>query len=97
MLAEHNRSNMKKNNLICFVQSLVILPVMTMPVVFPAVYNTEISQNVLAQKFNISPVRGSLAEVLQIRDLVASETSNGIHAYIISLSKTTTKRFINNN
>lgn len=47
---------MKKNNLIRFVQSLVILPVMTMPIMpiaFPAVYNIEISQNVLAQKFNI--------------------------------------------
>lgn len=60
MLAEHNRSNMKKNNLIRFVQSLVILPVMTMPVVFPAVYNIEISQNVLAQKFNIE-TNGTLA------------------------------------
>jgi len=44
---------MKKNNLIRFVQSLVILPVLTMPIVFPGIHNTEISQNVLAQKVNI--------------------------------------------
>ena len=71
---------MKNNNLIRFIQSLLILPVMTMPVIFGGLHTTEIAQNVLAQKFNIDPVRGSLAEVLWTRDFVASETSNGIEA-----------------
>ena len=53
---------------------------MTMPVIFGGLHTTEIAQNVLAQKFNIDPVRGSLAEVLWTRDFVASETSNGIEA-----------------
>jgi len=54
-LAEHNRPNMKKNNLIRFVQSLVILPVVAVPIVIPGLPNAEISginQNVLVQKFN---------------------------------------------
>ena len=46
---------MKKNNLIRFVQSLLMLPVMTMPVVFMGIHDLEITQNVLAQKFNIVP------------------------------------------
>src|SRR3990167_8770173 len=53
MLAEHNRSNMKKNNLIRFVQSLVFLPVMTMPILFGGVQGNEIPQSVLVQKLNI--------------------------------------------
>ncbi|KKR62008.1 MAG: hypothetical protein UU01_C0012G0003 [Parcubacteria group bacterium GW2011_GWA2_40_37] len=50
------RLNMKKNNLIRFVQSLVIFPVMSFPFVFTPLHNPEIygiSQNVLAQKVNI--------------------------------------------
>ncbi|OGI93843.1 hypothetical protein A3A03_01720 [Candidatus Nomurabacteria bacterium RIFCSPLOWO2_01_FULL_40_18] len=39
---------MKNKNLIRFVQSLVFVPIM-----FTGVHNTEISQNVLTQKFNI--------------------------------------------
>jgi hypothetical protein len=48
---------MEKNNLILFVQSLVLLPVMTMSLAFSGIHNTNIysgtSQNVLAQKVNI--------------------------------------------
>jgi hypothetical protein len=48
---------MEKNNLIRFVQSLVLLPVMTMSLAFSGIHNTDIysgiSQNVLAQKVNI--------------------------------------------
>ena len=53
MLAEHNRSNIKKNNLIRFVQYLVFLPVMTMPILFGGVQGNEIPQSVLVQKLNI--------------------------------------------
>lgn len=49
---------MKNNNLICFVQSLIILPVMTFSI--GNVYNIEIPQNVLVQKLNIA-VNGTLA------------------------------------
>lgn len=48
---------MKNKNIIRFIHSLVILPVMTMPIVFPGIYNTEITQNGLAQKFNIEAHR----------------------------------------
>ena len=44
---------MKKNNLIRFVQSLVLFPVMTMSLSFPGMPNLETSQNVLAKKVNI--------------------------------------------
>src|SRR3989338_4638400 len=59
-LAEHNRLYMKKNNLIRFIQSLVILPVMTMPVMFGSMSSTGIVGNVLAQKFNIT-TNGTIA------------------------------------
>lgn len=49
------RHNMKKNNLIRFVQSLVFLPVMTMSLT--GVNNTNISQGVLAKKVNIETIR----------------------------------------
>ncbi|OGI80511.1 hypothetical protein A2W43_00085 [Candidatus Nomurabacteria bacterium RIFCSPHIGHO2_12_40_11] len=51
---------MKKNNLIRFIQSLVILPVMTMPVMFGSMSSTGIVGNVLAQKFNIT-TNGTIA------------------------------------
>ena len=38
----------------------MLLPVMTMPLSFGSIHNTETSQNVLAQKFNIE-VRGTMA------------------------------------
>ena len=57
-LAEHNRSNMKKNNLIWFAQSLIFLPVMSLS--FGGIHNIEVPQSVLAQKFNIE-VNGVLA------------------------------------
>lgn len=53
-LAEHNRSNMKNNNLIRFVQSLVLLPVVTMSGPIPNIHNIEMHQNVLVQKLNIT-------------------------------------------
>ena len=56
----HNRFNMKNNNLIRFVQSLVILPIMTAPIMFLGIRNIEISQNVLIQKQNIETY-GTLA------------------------------------
>ena len=49
---EHNRSNMKKNNLIRFVQSLIFLPVMTMPISFGSIHDDGILQNILGQKQN---------------------------------------------
>ena len=44
---------MKKKNLIRFVQSLVFVPVMAMPILLGGVHNNEIPQNILAQKQNI--------------------------------------------
>lgn len=44
---------MKKNNLIRFVQSLVILPVMTMTIPVANLHNIEIPQNLLVQQMNI--------------------------------------------
>ena len=48
---------MKKNNLIRFFQSLVILPTVITSIVFPSMDNIKISQNVLIQKFNIETNR----------------------------------------
>jgi hypothetical protein len=52
---------MKKNNLIRFLQSLVLLPVMTMALPLGTAYNTGISsgvpQNILAQQQNINSLR----------------------------------------
>jgi len=47
------RLNMKKNNLIRFVQSLVLLPVITMSFPFSGVTSIEASQSALVQKVNI--------------------------------------------
>ena len=58
---------MKKNNLIRFVQSLVLLPVMTIS--FGNVNNIEIPQNALVQKLNII-ANGALA-LNQVVDLEA--------------------------
>jgi len=44
---------MKKNNLIRFAQSLVLLPVMTMSFSLSGIHNIGTSQNVLVQKVNI--------------------------------------------
>lgn len=61
---KHNRPNMKNNNLIRFVQSLVILPVMTMPLSLPDINNnqaySQIPQNVLVKKVNIEGVQSSI-------------------------------------
>ncbi len=51
---------MKNNNLIRFVQSLVLLPVMIMPISMSGIHNIETSQNVLVKKVNIES-QGSLA------------------------------------
>jgi hypothetical protein len=51
---------MKNNNLIRFVQSLVILPVMTMSLSMPSLHNVEISQNALVKKVNME-TSGTLA------------------------------------
>lgn len=48
------RSNMKNNNLIRFVQSLVLLPVVTMSGAMPNINNIEMPQNVLVQQLNIT-------------------------------------------
>lgn len=53
---------MKKNNLIRFVNSLVLMPVMTMSFSLSSIggiHNTEISQNVLVKKVNIESPRTS--------------------------------------
>ncbi|MEK7081291.1 MAG: hypothetical protein AAB902_02800 [Patescibacteria group bacterium] len=44
---------MKKNNLIRFAQSLVLLPVMTMSLSLGSIHNIETSRNALVQKVNI--------------------------------------------
>jgi hypothetical protein len=54
------RLNMKKNNLIRFAQSLVLLPVITMSFPFSGTSSIEASQNVLVQKVNIE-ANGMLA------------------------------------
>lgn len=51
---------MKNNNLIRFVQSLVILPVMTMSLSLGSFHNTDIPQNVLVPQLNIK-ADGTLA------------------------------------
>jgi hypothetical protein len=53
MLAEQNRPNMKKNNLIRFMQSLVLMPVITTSFSLGGMQNIETSQNLLVQKINI--------------------------------------------
>lgn len=65
---------MKNNNLIRFVQSLVFLPVMTMSLTgnpTASFKNTEIPQNVLAQKMNIETFKS-----LAINQAVDKEVEN---------------------
>lgn len=67
---------MKKHNLIRFAQSLVILPVMSMPSLMGGIYHSEITKNVLVQKQNI--------EAPALLDLEAAETrikADAIDAY----------------
>ena len=52
-MAEQNRYIMKKNNLVQFVQSLILLPVMSMSISLGGIENTGIVSNVLVEKFNI--------------------------------------------
>jgi hypothetical protein len=59
-LAEHNRPNMKKNNLIRFVQSLVMLPMITSPLALGNIDKIETTQSALVQKMNID-AKGTLA------------------------------------
>ena len=59
-LAEHNRPNMKKNNLIRFVQSLVMLPMITSPLALGNIDKIETTQSALVQKINID-AKGTLA------------------------------------
>ncbi|KKR42492.1 MAG: hypothetical protein UT78_C0015G0010 [Candidatus Nomurabacteria bacterium GW2011_GWF2_40_12] len=73
------RSNMKNNNLIRFVQSLVFIPALTMSFTMPGVNNLETSQNILVKKVNIEakglvtfnkatdPEAGSNPQVLKAR------------------------------
>lgn len=61
---------MKNNNLIRFVQSLVILPVVSMSLSIPPSQNTEIPQNVLAKQVNIAS--GTLA----INQAIASKAES---------------------
>ncbi len=51
---------MKKNNLICFAQSLVLLPVMTISFSLGSLHDIEIAQNILVKKVNIE-ANGTLA------------------------------------
>lgn len=50
---EPNRYIMKKNKLVQFVHSLVLLPIMSMSISFGGIENTGIVSNVLSEKFNI--------------------------------------------
>lgn len=50
--------NMKKKNLIRFAQSLVFLPVISMPISFLGTPNTGVSENVLVSKMNIEAEGG---------------------------------------
>ena len=52
-LADHNRPNMKKNNLIRFVQSLVMLPMITSPLALGNIDKIQTTQSALVQKINI--------------------------------------------
>lgn len=83
-LAEHNRPNMKKNNLIRFVQSLVILPMLTSPLA-GNLQNIEAPQNVLAQKLNIdakSPL--ALNKVAEAEAEVLDKKAEAIDTYFRS-------------
>src|SRR3989339_1473772 len=70
---------MKKNNLIRFVQSLIILPVMTVPIVFSGIRNIEIPQNVLVQKFNIKTDETN--QIVDLEVALQKEKANAIDNY----------------
>jgi len=71
---------MKKKNLIRFARSIIFVPVMTMPILFGGVQNGEISQNVLAQKQNIDPVRSRSPQGDRSTFVFERAASNGIEA-----------------
>lgn len=73
---------MKNNNLIRFVQSLVLLPVMTMSLPLGSIHNTEIPQNILVQKFN-TDTYGSLAlnQAIDSKALELQAKADAIDAY----------------
>ncbi len=66
-LAGHNRSNMKKNNLIRFVQSLVLLPTMTMSLSMANLPNGGAIPNVLVQKVNTTDEADLAAQIQQAK------------------------------
>lgn len=74
--AEHNRYNMQNNNLIRFVQSLALLPVITVSFSVPSVHSIEIPQNVLVQKVNIE-AKG-ISETLALNQAVDKEAESRI-------------------
>jgi len=81
-LAEHNRFNMQKKNLICFAQSLVFLPVVTMSVIFGGIHNTEIFQNVLVRKQNIEASRTlALNQAMDVKAETLKMQAQAIDAY----------------
>lgn len=81
----NNRPNMKNNNLIRFVQSLVFLPVMTLSLsVNSAVSlnNTEIPQNALVQKMNIETFKTlAINQALDEEVLAREVKAKAIDAY----------------
>ena len=81
---------MKNNNLIRFVQSLVLLPVMIMPISISGIHNIETSQNVLVKKVNTES-KGFLAlnQVINLKEdqkvddivLARQQKADAIDAY----------------
>jgi hypothetical protein len=81
---------MKNNNLIRFVQSLVLLPVMIMPISMSGIHNIETSQNVLVKKVNTES-QGTLAlnQVIDLKEdkkmddiiLARQQKADAIDAY----------------
>ncbi len=70
---------MKKNKLVYYVQSLVLLPVMSMSILGGA-HNTEIAQNVLIPKFNIVMQSDTDIALQKVREMEA----DAINAYFKS-------------
>ena len=74
---------MKKNNLICSVKSLVILPTMVVSIIFPSTDNVKISQNVLIQKFNIEANRNiALNQAIDLEATKDKARAEAIDAYL---------------
>lgn len=81
---------MKNNNLIRFVQSLVFLPIMIMPISISGIHNIETSQNVLVKKVNTES-KGFLAlnQVIYLKEdqkvnnvvLARQQKADAIDAY----------------